>query len=68
MMDATARFHANETALSILKERQKLRTPQMLVANESFMGGDAVDLKNVLGKINADCGNLQGVVPLISRF
>ncbi len=27
-----------------------------------------VDLKNVLGKVNADCGNLHGVAPLKSRF
>ncbi|WP_245815162.1 alcohol dehydrogenase catalytic domain-containing protein [Shimia gijangensis] len=29
---------------------------------------DPVNLKNVLGQINADCGNLHGVAPLKSRY
>ncbi|MBO9436891.1 hypothetical protein J7394_22025, partial [Ruegeria sp. R13_0] len=31
-------------------------------------GGDPMDLENVLGQINADCGNLHGVAPLISSL
>jgi hypothetical protein len=68
MMRAAAGFHANQLGLQLRKERQKLRPPQGLVEHHFFTGGQPVDLENVLGQINSNCGNSHGVAPLISGF
>jgi hypothetical protein len=75
-MGTAARLHANQAGLQLGKERQKLCPPQGLVEHHVFIGGDPVDLKNVLGQplidccainwIQADCCNLHGVAPFLA--
>jgi hypothetical protein len=53
-----ARFHTNQARLQFLEERKNLPAPKSSVENNLAVGGDAVCLKDVLGQVQADCGNL----------
>jgi hypothetical protein len=66
VMAGTTGLHANKTGRELLKERKQLRPPQSLIEGDFAILTYAVDLKDVLGQIEADCCNLHGVAPLKS--
>ena len=53
-----ARLDANQTRLDPLEKPSHLRTTQRLLHNNIAGAVNGMDLKNVLGQIKADCGNL----------
>jgi hypothetical protein len=65
MMRAAAGFHTNQAGLNPGEEQQQLCPSQRSVEGDLFVFCDPVNLKNVLGQVEADCCNLHGVAPLI---
>jgi hypothetical protein len=67
MMRRAARLDADQARRQLGKKWQHLRAPKRL-ANHSLTGRiNAVDLKNVLGQVEADRGNLHsGWLPFCS--
>lgn len=63
-----ASFDANKAGSKTLKERQYLRPSQGTIEGDFAVVCDPMDLKDVLGQIQADGGNLHGVAPLIGRY
>ncbi|SHH82039.1 hypothetical protein SAMN05443551_3235 [Marivita hallyeonensis] len=62
----TASFHSYQTSWKVFKESQKLRPPYRAIENNIATFSDAMDLKDVLGEIYANCCNLHWVAPLIA--
>jgi hypothetical protein len=58
VMRRAARLHANQARRQFGKEWQHLRTSKRLADNDPTGRINAVNLKNALGQIEADCGNL----------
>ena len=58
VMRRAARLHANQTSGQLGKKWQHLRPPKRLTNNDLTGRINAVDLKNVLGQVEADRGNL----------
>jgi hypothetical protein len=67
-MRAAANFHANQARFDLGEERQQLGPSQRANEDELVVLGYPVNLKNILGQIKADCGNLQWVAPPMSRY
>jgi hypothetical protein len=51
-------LHSNQARLKPLEERQHLAAPQLATKPNLALGRDAVQLENILGQVEADCGNL----------
>ena len=58
MMRGAASFHADEAGGKLGKERQNLRPPQRLADDNVSFSVDGMDLKDALGQIEADGGDL----------
>jgi hypothetical protein len=65
-MGGSASFHADEARGQLFEEREKLRTSNRAIEQNGSIGRDAVDLKNVLGQIEANCRNLHRVAPFLA--
>src|SRR3981081_4032080 len=66
MVARPARLDAHETWSKSFKKPQHLRPAQRLAHNNFSRAVDGVDLKNVLGQIEADRGNFHdGWLPLL---
>jgi hypothetical protein len=57
-MACGACFHSNEARRLLLEKLQKLGATDRAIKQSGSVSCDAVDLKNVLGQIEADCGSL----------
>ena len=57
VMRGGAGFHANQARRLLVEEGQHLPPPQLPAEDHATVGVNAVDLKNVLRKINSDCDN-----------
>lgn len=68
MVARCAGLNADEAGRQSLEERQHLRPSQRSVEGNLSGLGYSVDLKDVLGQVEADSGNLHGVAPLDRRF
>lgn len=68
MMRVVACFHPNQARFNLGEERQQLRPSLRPVEGDLVVFSDPVNLKNVLGQIKADCGNLHWVAPPMSRY
>jgi hypothetical protein len=64
-MRCGARLHADEAVRQLLKQRQHLRSPQLLGDNHFAGRVDAMHLEHVLGQIDPERGNLQVDGPLM---
>ena len=60
VMRRAARLDADQAGRQLGEERQHLRSSQRLANNDLASRIDAVNLKNALGQIEADRGNLHG--------
>lgn len=60
IMRGTTRLHADETRPQLCKKRQHLASTQRLAHDDLIRCVDRVNLKDVLGQIKADSGNLHG--------
>ena len=58
VMRSAACFNANKARLDLRKERQHLRSSQRLADDWFAQRINTVNLKNVLGQIEADCATL----------
>jgi len=66
VMRRAARLHANQARRQLGKEWQHLRSSKRLADNDLTGRINAVNLKNALGQIEADCGNLHdGWLPFV---
>lgn len=64
MMRTRARLKSNEARLNATEELQQLRPPQGSPDDDAAVFGDAMNLKDRLGQVQADRGNLlHGTVP-----
>ena len=67
VMRRATRFHANQARRQPGKKWQHLRPPKRLADHNLAGRINAVDLKNVLGQVEADRGNLHsGWLPFCS--
>jgi len=68
-MRAGACFHADETRLEAFEKLQDLAAAQLAPEDHHAVQVDAVDLKDVLGQIDADGGSLfHGWLPSLVGF
>ncbi|MEP2471187.1 MAG: hypothetical protein ABJH45_06440, partial [Paracoccaceae bacterium] len=65
MLRATTGLHTNQAGLKFREKRQQLRPSQGPIESDLVVLSNPVNLKNVLGQIEADCGNLHWVAPPI---
>jgi hypothetical protein len=61
-----AGFDPNETRIKAFKKRQHLSSSKSPIERDLSAIGDTVNMKNVLGQIQADRCNLHWVAPLLS--
>jgi hypothetical protein len=57
VMSRGARLNPNQTGWQVIEKADDLRSPELPPQNSIALLIDAVDLKNVLGDILADCDN-----------
>jgi hypothetical protein len=57
MMSSGARLYADQTRRELIEKADNLCPTELPSQNSGPILIDAVDLKNVLGDIHADCGN-----------
>jgi hypothetical protein len=62
-MSSTASFHSDQTRLQVREERRYLITPQLLLKQRLAMLVCGVDLKHVLGQVDANRRNLHDDAP-----
>jgi hypothetical protein len=55
-----ASFHTDEARLKLREERENLAASQCAIESDSPIPCNAMSLKDVLGQIQTDCGNLHG--------
>jgi len=67
-MARCAGFDADEAGRQSLEECQNLRPAQRPVEGDLSGLGNSLDMKDVLGQVEADNGYLQGVAHLNCRF
>jgi len=60
------RLHSDKARLLFFEKLQKLGSPDRTVECNRSIRGDAMNLKDILGQVQADCGNLHWVVPLVN--
>jgi hypothetical protein len=66
IMRTAARLQSDQTRRKLLEKAQDLRSTQFPIEDRRALGVGAVNLKNVLGQIQADGGNLlHGTAPYL---
>ena len=67
VMGRPERLHTDETCRQLLEEAQKLRTPDRAIEGDVSVRRDAMDLRNILGKIQSYCRNLHRVASFLAE-